>query len=874
MVCATTFLAAPVAAWPRTAVTRSIAAQATQGANWAVVASPDSSGVQPNELRSVSCVSATSCMAVGWYATGGVDQTLIESWNGDSWTLLPSPNGSALNNLLHSVSCVSQSRCIAVGEYVSSQAWRTLTEEWDGRAWSIVSSPNTSTTQSNYLDGVSCTSATSCMAVGSFNTGTGDRNLAEAWNGTSWSMVPVPSTTSYINDLLKVACSSASACAAVGYQRAQGGFDQTLTASWNGTAWAIVPSPNSSAARSNNLYDVSCVTPTKCIAVGSHFDGTATQSLTLSWNGTSWTIVASPAIGIPLYGVACTASTACTAVGYGRVTESWNGLAWSVDSSRPDPTTVHGNLIGVDCVAPTLCTAVGYQTSGTIHQTLAEQSGRPSVDSVRPVHLPLTLPPTAPTITVTGAGFTGATAVHFVSGASGIDITSQNFTVNAAGTQITFLEPANVGTLLKQLFGTKSSYRLDTRVSIGALQGAINAPADQVVFSAISVHVTADTPKVWANGHAVAHLTIDVRWGDGTPASNATLTMSASPAKDVKFSVPQPVTDANGHAKLDVSGKTAANGVVVTATLAATSKTPKVSGNVTINLVVHTVVVQMLGINTNMLCAPTGSCVVTGDEFGRIRTDLTASGAFSGSDFLWYSYAGGSVDATTGNWIASTYYCGSTAESYTVAVPALSKMISDFANANPNTNFAIMGHSQGGLIGLQELGFAAALPATDKVTTVITLDAPLGGVPPAGVTAAEQCWKGAANAQMNKIYASVPAAAAAAHHRGSAATLMCVLVTAGCAEPAGRTNAQAITAAAGAGIRTATFGSTEDGLYVPAECSVPGLTYAVADTQVVSTATPSLLVAAGGNSGVRCLITSHDAIVDVEATKIESLLAG
>ena len=760
----TALMATPVAARPRSVVSRSHTAQAARGPNWAVVASPDSSGTEPNELRSVSCVSATACMAVGWHVTGGVDQTLIEAWDGNSWSLLPSPNGSALNNVLHSVSCVSQSECIAVGEYVTSQAWRTLIEEWDGRAWSIVASANTSPTQSNYLDGVSCTSATSCMAVGSFNTGTADRNLAEAWDGSSWSMVPVPSTTSYINGLLKVACSSASACTAVGYQRAQGAQDQTLTASWDGTAWAIVPSPDSSAAQSNDLYGVSCPTPTSCIAVGSYFDGTATQSLTISWNGTTWTTVTSPAIGIPLYGVACAAPTACTAVGYGRVTESWNGVAWSVDTSRPDPTTVHGNLIGVACVAPNLCTSVGYQVSGTIHQTVTEQSGRPSVDSVTPDHLPLSLPPTAPTITVTGSGFTGATVVHFDSGARGIDVTSPNFTVNAAGTQITLLEPGNVKTLLKQLFGTKGSYLLDTRVSIGPLQSAINAPADQVTFSSISVQLAADKTKVWANGHAVAHLTVDVRNGDGTPESNVTLTMSAAPAKDVKFSVKQPVTDANGHVELDVSGKTAANGVVVAATLAATSVTPKVSANVHVDFVVHTVVVQMLGINTNLLCV-TGSCLATGDEFGQIRSDLTTSGAFSSSDFLWYSYAGGSVDATTGNWIASTYTCGDTAESYTVAVSALANMVSDFANANPNTNFAIIGHSQGGLIGLQELGFAAALPATDKVTTVITLDSPLGGVPPAGVNAAELCWKGPANNQMKQIYASVPRGRQAAPRR-------------------------------------------------------------------------------------------------------------
>ncbi len=42
------------------------------------------------------------------------------------------------------------------------------------------------------LNGVSCTSPSSCMAVGEF-TGIGNEmTLAEAWNGTSWSVVKTP----------------------------------------------------------------------------------------------------------------------------------------------------------------------------------------------------------------------------------------------------------------------------------------------------------------------------------------------------------------------------------------------------------------------------------------------------------------------------------------------------------------------------------------------------------------------------------------------------------------------------------------------------------------------------------------------------------
>ena len=146
-------------------------------------------------------------------------------------------------------------------------------------------------------------------------------------------------------------------------------------------------------------------------------------------------------------------------------------------------------------------------------------------------------------------------------------------------------------------------------------------------------------------------------------------------------------------------------------------------------------------------------------------------------------------------------------------------------------------------------------------------------MPPKGVDAAAAlCWKGPANTQLKRIFGSVPATAANRH--GSAATLMCALVNAGCSEPAGTTNAQAVGAAVASGITVATLGSTDDGLYVPAKCPVLSLSYSVADTQVVSAAKPSLLVSAGGDSSdITCLITSHDAIINAKYASIESLLA-
>ena len=57
--------------------------------------------------------------------------TLIEAWNGTRWSIVPSPVTRNVATLLYSVSCPSATMCMATGvRYVSSSqdSGRTLTE--------------------------------------------------------------------------------------------------------------------------------------------------------------------------------------------------------------------------------------------------------------------------------------------------------------------------------------------------------------------------------------------------------------------------------------------------------------------------------------------------------------------------------------------------------------------------------------------------------------------------------------------------------------------------------------------------------------------------------------------------------------------------
>jgi hypothetical protein len=219
------------------------------------------------------------------------------------------------------------------------------------------------------LSGVSCTSATACIAVGDYYNSAGvEVTLAEAWNGKKWEIgEPTPNpngaTGSYLSG---VSCASATACSAVGGYYPSAGIDVTLTEAWNGKKWAIEPTANLNGAFSS-LSGVSCTSATACTAVGSYFSYSVSGVVTLVevWNGRTWATETTPDAGY-LNGVSCTSATACTAVGLGA--EAWNGKTWETET-----TPGVGYLNGVSCTSATACTAVGSYASRTgTGLTLAE----------------------------------------------------------------------------------------------------------------------------------------------------------------------------------------------------------------------------------------------------------------------------------------------------------------------------------------------------------------------------------------------------------------------------------------------------------------------------------------------------------------------
>jgi len=150
------------------------------GTSWSIVTSPNTGTLlapQYNYLFGVTCVSATNCWAVGYYFPGGPVHTLTEQYNGVLWTIVTSPNTSPTqDNLLYGVTCVSATDCWAVGNFRTSSGIETLIEQYNGSSWSIVGSQTTSV---SYLYGVTCASTSDCWAVGTYHNGSAFQTLTE-----------------------------------------------------------------------------------------------------------------------------------------------------------------------------------------------------------------------------------------------------------------------------------------------------------------------------------------------------------------------------------------------------------------------------------------------------------------------------------------------------------------------------------------------------------------------------------------------------------------------------------------------------------------------------------------------------------------------
>jgi hypothetical protein len=278
-------------------------------------------------LTSISCSGRDFCVTIGTYLAPGATYPAYTPyglvWRSARWSLttLSQPTGMHVNGL----SCASPTSCVAVGYFFTTSTTAGVTEQWNGSTWTDFSGP--------IMDAVSCVAAAGCTGVGRVETPPPDgieSVVVAHWGGASW----IPMATLASGDIeddsygpLQISCAGASCTVAGGVTD---DLDDIFPVAWHGDggSWSATPTPSLGGgyASGDRYYfqGVSCAGRGRCTAVGSLFASSVSS-------------------------------------GYVNLAERWNGSAWAVQSTPPNPPSSSGFtfLVAVSCADGRNCLAIG-----------------------------------------------------------------------------------------------------------------------------------------------------------------------------------------------------------------------------------------------------------------------------------------------------------------------------------------------------------------------------------------------------------------------------------------------------------------------------------------------------------------------------------
>jgi hypothetical protein len=322
---------------------------------------------------------------------------IIDHWNGTAWAQATVPSTGYSTNSLTAVSASSTSDAWAVGRSEPERyTWYPLAMHWNGTAWSV-STSFVSALSGQLAVGVTDISPADAYAVGG-GLGSAHTGLVAQWNGSTWTRVtvPLPNNNNMASNLDAISADSASDVWIVGtylYEVNSSDYsEETYSLHWNGSAWSIVPMPLNPGTNPNVGYALDAIkanSPTDVWAVGEEYNLTTNTSSTLieHYNGTKWSIVPSPSPGSSgvLNGVTTSnATNSVWAVGdytptgssvVQTLTLNWNGNTWSTVAS-PNGGTGSSVLFSVATTpGAAIVQAVGYSGVYQAFNPLAMQNG-------------------------------------------------------------------------------------------------------------------------------------------------------------------------------------------------------------------------------------------------------------------------------------------------------------------------------------------------------------------------------------------------------------------------------------------------------------------------------------------------------------------
>lgn len=299
------------------------------GGIWTTTSGGHPAAVLDAQFDSIACTSTTSCVASG-LAPGG---SILASLNGTTWIsqFMPMPAGKSASNVSRvSIACGSASYCVFAGDYLDGTVLRAFTETYDGGRWTPALMPDPPGGAAwSMLDGISCPSATRCVAVGGYKTAddTTWRALIGMDDNGTWTATPAPlpanavaDTSSGLTRLDSVAC-SAGRCTAAGEYDGPNGTDGFVDV-FDAGVWSAAPVAKPGDSSTNRVYfSTACVSSTECVAVGEDNSSTTHTSGIIAVHSPGGTAQAQTPLpdGVTdtdssLRQVACSRSGVCSAI--------------------------------------------------------------------------------------------------------------------------------------------------------------------------------------------------------------------------------------------------------------------------------------------------------------------------------------------------------------------------------------------------------------------------------------------------------------------------------------------------------------------------------------------------------------------------------
>ncbi|MDQ5825912.1 MAG: S-layer homology domain-containing protein [Chloroflexota bacterium] len=373
---------------------------------WQQIEGTDVSGGYSN-FSKVEVISPDDVWAVGSGRPStriSASDTLVEHWDGNKWTRLPTPTLMGLWNNLRDIDAAAPNDIWAVGSaYDGVNEDFSLLLHWDGTSWTNVPAPGE---LYGYVtpNAVEAIAADDAWVVGS----TGEiPGIAQAfalhWNGSTWSNVPLPQLEddierSILEDLVVFAPDD---IWAIGLQ-VQDLFymeeGKPLFLHWNGKTWNVMPAEGLDiedtppSYRGARITAMSGTGPDDLWAVG--YAGESSPSVYVTfhdftpsmfiahWNGHAWSQMPGPPIDATstvLYDVKALAPNDVWAVGwttqgccyYRTLVLHWDGNSWSVVPSFSEGSG--GQLLGIDALPGGDLWAAGTYSADNRMQALAER---------------------------------------------------------------------------------------------------------------------------------------------------------------------------------------------------------------------------------------------------------------------------------------------------------------------------------------------------------------------------------------------------------------------------------------------------------------------------------------------------------------------